>query len=320
MGFSFVERVGLKQLMIAGSLVLILFGFLSRAGAQEAAIQPRIVGGDPAPDDAWPSTVQVFVKIAPGEYNFCGGTLIDKGWVLTAGHCVVDENDKPRSYAAFQVLIGTQLLSSSEGELVDVTNVYLHPGFYTDGFGVPRNDIALLELSIDSDVETLPLVSSSPAVGTMATVVGWGLTDPDMKDLSETLREVDLPIVSNSTCNTVYNGLISDSEMCAGYVNGGKDACLGDSGGPLMVEQGGIYRQAGIVSVGAGCAETYGVYTRVSAYLAWISQYVSTTPDPDPDPDGGSGDGGGGAMGPWWLVILLGISTFVAVRGRRMGD
>lgn len=39
------------------------------------------------------------------------------------------------------------------------------------------------------------------------------------------LQEVSLPIVSNSRCNRLYNGEITNNMICAGLEEGGKDAC-----------------------------------------------------------------------------------------------
>lgn len=50
------------------------------------------------------------------------------------------------------------------------------------------------------------------------------------------LRAAKLPIMAQSECETMYQGFsqpILDSMLCAGYRNGGVDACKGDSGGPL---------------------------------------------------------------------------------------
>jgi hypothetical protein len=56
----------------------------------------------------------------------------------------------------------------------------------------------------------------------------------------------------------------------AGYFNGNKDACSGDSGGPMVVPYMGESRQAGIVSWGSKNCDTYGGYSKVSAFEAWI--------------------------------------------------
>jgi secreted trypsin-like serine protease len=64
--------------------------------------------------------------------------------------------------------------------------------------------------------------------------------------------------------------------LCAGYVNGGIDACSGDSGGPLTCwdQNKKHYVLGGIVSWGVGCAgkNTYGVYTNVKHLTAWVTR------------------------------------------------
>jgi secreted trypsin-like serine protease len=69
--------------------------------------------------------------------------------------------------------------------------------------------------------------------------------------------------------------LITDNMICAGNANGIKDACFGDSGSPLIVDNHGPF-QAGLVSWGPknGCGLTseFGVYTRVSNYTDWVSR------------------------------------------------
>lgn len=113
------------------------------------------------------------------------------------------------------------------------------------------------------------------APGTKAVVTGYGDTFETSADTpgagSLFLRELVVPVIRDSTCRSgsVYGGAFhSDSMLCAGYLAGGQDSCQGDSGGPLQVPlQAGGYRQAGVVSFGAGCARKNrpGVYTRVGA-------------------------------------------------------
>ena len=300
-----------RSIRVAG----VVFGFAMYAGvsAADGAVSPRIVGGVPAPDDAWPSVVQVYTVIDSTTGTLCGGTVIDKRWVLTAGHCVADAADRALPPSSFVILADTQVLGGEDGTAVGVTNVYLHPQFRRAN--APVNDIALLELSQEVDTEAMPLVSASPAVGAMAAIVGWGTTSSASSEPSAVLREAEVPVVSNDACAAVpaYSGLIQDTMLCAGYADGGVDACLGDSGGPLMVLNDGVYEQAGITSFGYDCALTYGVYTRVSSYLTWIDQYVSV----DTGEGDGGDDGGGGAIDPWWAVLLTMAVIPAVVRRRR---
>lgn len=91
-------------------------------------------------------------------------------------------------------------------------------------------------------------------------------------------REVDLPVVDNSVCQSSLQSTITGNMLCAGYRGDPRDTCLGDSGGPLMARnpQNSDWNQVGIVSWGETCATNYGVYTKVGNYLDWIGQYVST--------------------------------------------
>jgi len=109
--------------------------------------------------------------------------------------------------------------------------------------------------------------------------IPWGTTT-EGGSTADILREVQLPIISNSICNDSihYAGEITANMLCAGFDAGGKDACQGDSGGPLVVvnPKTGQRNLAGIVSSGYGCARPYsqGIYTRVSQYWSWIGSYL----------------------------------------------
>ena len=245
---------------------------------------------------------------------------------------MLDDDERLIDPSAFTVLAGTQELGSTEGETVGVTNVYLHPDFFINTINAPYNDLALLELTQPVSVGThIVLASQSPVPGTLATVIGWGTTTNDALVLAETLQEADMPIVSNEDCSLEYPGLIDDTTLCAGYTDREIDACLGDSGGPLMIEADGICQQVGIVSFGLQeCATTYGVYTRVPNYTDWVYQFVDPadavpgpcTPRAAEEDDGD--DGGGGAFGAWWFLLLLGglarAPRITARRSRRLSE
>lgn len=86
------------------------------------------------------------------------------------------------------------------------------------------------------------------------------------------LQTVEVPIVDKKSCNRAYflSGGISKGQVCAGYLEGGKDSCQGDSGGPLVCNG----SLSGIVSYGNGCAAPGfpGVYSDVAYYKDWIDE------------------------------------------------
>jgi trypsin len=109
----------------------------------------------------------------------------------------------------------------------------------------------------------------------MGTVIGWGMTAEQF--ISEQLRSVEVPYVDLKTCQSLYAGTvmkIKEGELCAGFIEGrDKDACQGDSGGPIIIDG----RQAGITSMGFGCAQPGfpGVYADVAYYNKWILEQLS---------------------------------------------
>lgn len=241
-------------------------------------VQPRVVGGKPAPEDSYPSVVSILINI-PGrsqyERHFCGATLIAPNWVLSAAHCFLgDDGNLLLPVSEFTVLADENRLSSDRdddrSDEVGVVSIYNHPDF---NFDTSLNDIALLELAepIDEPVMSLFNGDSSVLPGAPALVVGWGVTDdtdPERPVYPRQQQYARMPIVSNEVCNAPdsYDGILNSSHICAGFPEGGVDACVGDSGGPLIIGIRGRQVQVGIVSFGFGCALPgyYGVYTDLS--------------------------------------------------------
>ena len=97
------------------------------------------------------------------------------------------------------------------------------------------------------------------------------------------MQQAEVPLISREACRQ-YHGRdrITKRMRCAGYPDGGIDACGGDSGGPLVCPSNDKWYLVGIVSWGVGCArrDKYGVYADVLALKPWVQETIASTPAP----------------------------------------
>lgn len=224
----------------------------------------RIINGDVAEIDDFPFQVALMI----GTFQFCGGTLVNSRWVLTAAHCVAG------AFAAdFEVLLGTHDLISG-GERVGVGAIRVHPDFGNS----LDNDVALVRL-VSPVLRSRPFLQTrdQPSLslpGVTATSIGWGEIEDGTQP--NRLRRVELPIITNKLCSEnagIFFGSIGDRTICAGGPNFGKGVCFGDSGGPLLVPFQESWAQVGITSFGVAlndCENVPGAFSRVSELFEYI--------------------------------------------------
>ena len=257
--------------MRRAALIGVLAAFLVATIAPSFAAP--IVGGQPATRDY---AFMVSVREKNGDH-FCGGSLIRRNVVLTAGHCADGADPK-----MLEIMIGSHKLSEP-GDVIGVKKMKIHPSYLSQG----THDVALLTLKSRASQKPIRIAKLSEkdlwAPGTPATVIGWGSDNFAVGSSPDELHEVEVPIVEDADCATAYDnplfGFDPTSMVCAGETTGGKDSCQGDSGGPLMVPDADERLvQVGVVSFGLGCGYPafYGVYGRVAdtALFNWIAQNV----------------------------------------------
>lgn len=243
-----------------------LTAMLSTAAAFSG--QPRIVGGYESTAEPW--LVSIHSKLIDGKH-FCGGVLVDKEFILTAAHCLIDLKDE---YTAW--IGGTNLKVRSQFEEILIDDILIHPDY--DG-NSNENDIALAHLVRPSSMKlvTMNTNKNNEKTGKQLTAGGWGVLKSSSNTMSDNFRKVKLPLVSQSTCKTTMGFPAGESStVCAGFAAGKKDTCSGDSGGPLYTGN----TVVGLVSFGEDCAKPnkYGVYTRVSHYKSWVDSMVDSYP------------------------------------------
>ncbi|XP_005378284.1 PREDICTED: transmembrane protease serine 4 [Chinchilla lanigera] len=246
---------------VSGSLVS-----LHCLACGHSAKTPRVVGGEEASVDSWPWQV----SIQYNKQHVCGGSILDPYWILTAAHCFRKYlslyNWKVR--AGFDKLDNFQALPVAKIFILEQNNSY-----------PKEKDIALVRLQLPLTFSgkvrpiCLPFFDEELAPATPLWVVGWGSTEQNGGEMSDTLLQASVQVIDSTRCNAedAYQGEVTETMLCAGVPGGGVDSCQGDSGGPLMYHSE-KWQVVGIVSWGHGCGgpTTPGVYTKVTSYLNWI--------------------------------------------------
>jgi secreted trypsin-like serine protease len=233
------------------------------------------------------------------------------------------------------VTILSEATHLAEGKRYKVQAIFAHEGYSTMTLD---NDIALIRLDAPATAPTIDLPAGPTEDAGKVTVIGWGMMEDGT--FPNDLMEAELDLTTNQACNDGFKeiyaydlGLIlgdwatrmkysdasikqataaltatmgdslTDNMICAGVTSGARDACNGDSGGPLFAINGDKRTQVGIVSWGEGPLDAnaacghknaYGVYTRLGNYVDWVKATMEKNP---PVEGGGNGGGNNGGIG-----------------------
>ncbi|XP_072841907.2 ovochymase-2 isoform X1 [Pogona vitticeps] len=252
----------------------------------------RIVGGNQVQQGSHPWQV----SLKRNNHHFCGGTLVSSQWVITAAHCVLSRY----LLSSLTVTAGEHDLNlkDEEEQSLHVKSIIKHPKFNPKK---PMDyDIALLKMNghFKYGSAVWPVCLPDPHEkfdpGFICITCGWGRLKENGL-LPEVLHEVELPILDQNECSRVLSTLKKpirgDTVMCAGFPDGGKDACQGDSGGSLVCRrEHGSWTLVGVTSWGIGCARSWmhnlkkkyerrgtpGIFTDLIKVLPWIQQHMDT--------------------------------------------
>ncbi|CAF3628079.1 unnamed protein product [Rotaria sordida] len=250
--------------------------------SSDLTIRGRIFGGENVLSYSWGWIVSLYRS----NIFFCSGSLISSNLILTAAHCIQPELLK---LSQITIIAGSNTLSNrdGQGQLRHIYEVFIHPDFENK---LKLNDIAIIRLSKPFDMSnsrlaivclpnaiTAELITKLeyPIPGTTLVVIGWGITEYSRMYPSTILQQVTVKAVAStsSDCTTSTREMVNVTvHFCAGVPGGGKDACLGDSGGPIMAFVDNRWQIVGLISNGYGCALPghSGIYTRVAYYIPFI--------------------------------------------------
>ncbi len=236
----------------------------SRAAAQAnrtrvSAVQPRIVGGQPAPPNAFPYVAYLYWE-GPSGHELCTGTVVSSNAILTAAHCMYDDSGAPQGAQGWIVATGAENLTDlSSAVRSSVSKIVVDPSY--DPTAV-TSDVALLVLSQPISAPTIRIATSSDMTseqpGTPAAITGWGLTSISTPEPT-VLQWAPTVVQSPDYCDAHDYGdgiFVPDLQLCTADTPALDTAfCSGDSGGPLIAtDAGGKPVEIGIISQGSsGC-------------------------------------------------------------------
>ncbi|XP_066495174.1 trypsin-like [Tiliqua scincoides] len=247
-------------------LFAVLLGAAAAAHLNVYDDDDKIIGGFECPAHSQPW--QVFFTYGNGN-RWCGGSLINERWIISAAHCY----KSPNTLVAH---LGEHDTTQEEGmeQHIRVEKAIPYPKYNSR---TTDHDFMLVKLAepaqFNAFVQPIEVSQSCPVAGTSCLVSGWGNVLTTGVEYPDKLQCLEVPVLSASTCKLAYPGRITSNMFCAGYTEGGKDSCQGDSGGPLVCNG----ELTGVVSWGIGCAQKNypGVYTTVCNYKAWIDEVLA---------------------------------------------
>ncbi|CAF4733880.1 unnamed protein product [Rotaria sp. Silwood1] len=243
-------------------------------------VTSRIVGGETAAVHTW----GWIISLQNSGNHTCGASLLTSEYAVTAASCV---QDYVQDTSVLTILAGTNDLDDTSTTTIQqrsIISIITHPDYDSTTM---INDIAILKFSpLDKSSNStiaficLPQDGIDPFQNDTALVaIGWGKTSKNDTVPSDSLQQVTIQTLSSTSTECQQAGLVNPSvQFCAGVIGGGKDTCIGDNGGPLMVFVNNSWVLVGITEslLGCGDAGLSGLYTRVSYFISFINSSINS--------------------------------------------
>ncbi|XP_062559143.1 chymotrypsin-2-like [Armigeres subalbatus] len=255
--------------MIRLSLLFVLLGSAAVFGRtlspEFLEWEGRIVGGQNAASGQFP--YQVSLR-SSANAHFCGASIINNRWVLSAAHCTVG-----RTLANTRVVVGTHLLNS--GGISHASSRIVNHGSYNAN--TLANDVSVVQtasvITFNNLAQPIGLSATFVNTATGALASGWGRLGANA-GVPNNLQWLRTNIITLADCRNRHSvanrASVFDNTICT-LSPSGQGMCMGDSGGPLVHGT-----QQGIVSWGIPCGlGSPDVFARVSSHRTWILNNAS---------------------------------------------
>lgn len=248
----------------------------------------KIFGGDRTELDQFPWAVALEYRNENPPAVKCGGSLINTRYVITAAHCVKHmlKEDLIARLGDWDLITDPDcdeyVNCNPPVIFAEIAEVKVHPQYRQK-----QNDIALLKLqntlpeNYYTHIAPICLPASADLMQNLfisnnVTVAGWGGTELEPRSrykMFTNLVTISVNQCQNELQQTLNRPKLYANHICAKSATGlARDACGGDSGGPMMANVNGNWYLIGVVGFGPPCGKTLlpGVYARVTSYMDWI--------------------------------------------------
>ncbi|XP_046440499.1 trypsin-1-like [Daphnia pulex] len=219
------------------------------------------------------TAIPYLVSIVANEQHICGGWIYNTNWVVTVASCLVDYEPSQLTVIVAQ----TSLIQlDADEESINVFKIISHEAYNPV---TKLNDIAMLQLAkpitYGANVGYLPYEEAEEVAGIPTTFAGWGGTSEGNLPSTKLRTIASVTVPADCTISYPADEFSSNYMLCAGSTTDTASPCHFDEGSPLVQTIGGAQYAVGIMSKNKGCkagAEPT-VYTRLTAYYAWLKSY-----------------------------------------------